>query len=46
MFQGGPPFIPFVSGMPIPTGANEADYMGGYFGEPVEVVGLDIAAAG
>jgi UbiD family decarboxylase len=38
MFQGGPPFIPFVSGMPIPAGINEADYMGGYFGQPVEVV--------
>ena len=38
MFQGGPPFIPFVSSMPIPAGVNEADYMGGYFGEPVELV--------
>jgi len=41
MFQGGPPFIPFVSGMPIPAGVNEADYMGGYFGQPVEVVKCD-----
>jgi UbiD family decarboxylase len=31
MFQGGPPFIPFVSSMPIPAGISEADYMGGYF---------------
>jgi 4-hydroxy-3-polyprenylbenzoate decarboxylase len=38
MFQGGPPFIPFVSGMPLPAYVSEADYMGGYFGEPVEVV--------
>jgi UbiD family decarboxylase len=38
MFQGGPPFIPFVSGMPLPAGTSEADYMGGYFGEPVDVV--------
>ena len=38
VFQGGPPFIPFVSGMPLPKGMSEADYMGGYFGEPVEVV--------
>jgi UbiD family decarboxylase len=38
MFQGGPPFIPFVSGMPIPADVNEADYVGAYFGEPVEVV--------
>ena len=38
MFQGGPPFIPFVSGMPIPAGASEVDYMGAYFGQPVELV--------
>ena len=38
MFQGGAPFIPFVSGMPLPAGLSEADYMGGYFGQPVEVV--------
>jgi UbiD family decarboxylase len=38
MFQGGPPFIPFVSGMPLPANVSEADYMGGYFGEPVDVV--------
>jgi 4-hydroxy-3-polyprenylbenzoate decarboxylase len=38
MFQGGPPFIPFVSGMPIPAYASEADYMGGYFGRAVDVV--------
>jgi UbiD family decarboxylase len=38
MFQGGPPFIPFVSGMPIPAHVSEADYMGGYFGRPVDVV--------
>jgi len=49
MFQGGPPFIPFVSSMPIPAGVSEADYMGGYFGEPVdlvkcETVDLDVPA--
>ncbi len=38
MFQGGPPFIPFVSSMPIPAGVSESDYMGGYFGQPVDVV--------
>jgi UbiD family decarboxylase len=38
MFQGGPPFIPFVSGMPIPAHVSEADYMGGYFGRAVDVV--------
>lgn len=38
MFQGGPPFAPFVSGMPLPAWVSEADYMGGYYGRPVEVV--------
>jgi 4-hydroxy-3-polyprenylbenzoate decarboxylase len=38
MFQGGPPFIPFVSGMPLPAWVSEADYMGGYFGQGVDVV--------
>jgi len=38
LFQGGPPFIPFVSGMPLPAGVSEADYMGAYFGRPVDVV--------
>jgi len=38
IFQGGPPFIPFVSSMPLPAQVSEADYMGGYFGRPVEVV--------
>jgi UbiD family decarboxylase len=38
LFQGGPPFIPFVSGMPLPAWVSEADYMGGYFGRPVDVV--------
>lgn len=38
MFQGGDPFIPFVSGMPIPAFMNEVDFMGAYFGEPTELV--------
>jgi len=38
IFQGGPPFAPFVSGMPLPAHMSEVDYMGGYFGKPVEVV--------
>lgn len=38
IFQGGPPFAPFVSGMPLPAHVSEVDYMGGYFGTPVEVV--------
>lgn len=41
MFQGGPPFIPFVSGMPLPAWVSEADYMGGYYGRPVEVVSCE-----
>ncbi len=35
---GTEPFIPFVGGMPLPSGVDEADYTGAYFGEPVEVV--------
>lgn len=35
---GCEPFIPFVGGMPLPEYVNEADYVGAYFGEPVEVV--------
>lgn len=38
IFQGGPPFIPFVSSMPLPAHLSEADYMGAYFGAPAEVV--------
>jgi 4-hydroxy-3-polyprenylbenzoate decarboxylase len=38
MFQGGPPFAPFVSSMPIPAHVSEVDYMGAYFGRAVEVV--------
>lgn len=38
VFQGGDPFIPFVGGMPLPAHVSEADYVGGYFGEAVEVV--------
>ena len=32
------PVIPFVSGMPLRDGVNEADFVGGYLGEAVEVV--------
>lgn len=32
------PFLPFVGGMPLPEYVDEADYVGAYFGEPVEVV--------
>lgn len=35
---GTEPAIPFVSGMPLDDGVNEADFLGGYLGEPVDVV--------
>ena len=35
---GVEPFLPFVGGMPLPAYANEADYAGAYFGEPIDVV--------
>ncbi|OWP61499.1 hypothetical protein CDA63_19100 [Hymenobacter amundsenii] len=34
---GGEPAIPFVGGMPLPAWVDEADYLGGYFGEGLEV---------
>jgi 4-hydroxy-3-polyprenylbenzoate decarboxylase len=34
---GVEPFVPFVGGMPLPAHMSEADYVGAYFGEPVEV---------
>jgi 4-hydroxy-3-polyprenylbenzoate decarboxylase len=36
--MGTEPAIPFVSGMPLDENVNEADFLGGYLGEPVEVV--------
>jgi 4-hydroxy-3-polyprenylbenzoate decarboxylase len=35
---GTEPVIPFVSGMPLDENVNEADFIGGYLGEPVDVV--------
>jgi UbiD family decarboxylase len=35
---GVEPVIPFVGGMPLPEGVSEADFIGAYLGEPVEVV--------
>jgi 4-hydroxy-3-polyprenylbenzoate decarboxylase len=35
---GTEPAIPFVSGMPLDEGVNEADFLGGYLGESLEVV--------
>jgi 4-hydroxy-3-polyprenylbenzoate decarboxylase len=36
--MGTEPAIPFVSGMPLDENVDEADFIGGYFAEPVEVV--------
>ena len=36
--MGTEPVLPFVAGMPIYAGVNEADFIGGYLGEPLEVV--------
>lgn len=36
--MGHDPVIPFVAGMPIRDGVNEADFIGGYLGKPLEVV--------
>lgn len=35
---GVEPFIPFVGGMPLPDHVSEADYVGAYFEEAIEVV--------
>lgn len=35
---GVEPFLPYVGGMPLPAHVSEGDYVGGYFGEPVDVV--------
>ena len=35
---GTEPAIPFVSGMPLDENVDEADFIGGYFGEPMDVV--------
>ena len=46
---GHDPVIPFVAGMPLGDGLNEADFTGGYLGEPIEVVNcetVDLDVAG
>jgi 4-hydroxy-3-polyprenylbenzoate decarboxylase len=35
---GTEPAIPFVSGMPLDENMNEADFVGGYFGEAIDVI--------
>jgi UbiD family decarboxylase len=38
LVQGAEPAALFASGMPLPDGVDEADYLGGLFGEPLELV--------
>ncbi|WP_434447546.1 UbiD family decarboxylase [Lentzea sp. E54] len=38
LVQGAPPAALFMGGMPLPDGVNEADFLGGYFGEPMKTV--------
>ena len=38
---GTEPVIPFVAGMPLDDNVNEADFIGGYLGEPVDVVNCE-----
>ncbi|MCM2417806.1 UbiD family decarboxylase [Streptomyces sp. RKAG293] len=37
LVQGSEPAIPFAGGMALPSGRDESGYLGGYFGEPLEV---------
>jgi 4-hydroxy-3-polyprenylbenzoate decarboxylase len=38
---GTEPVIPFVAGMPLDDYVNEADFIGGYLGKPVDVVACE-----
>lgn len=38
LVQGGEPALPFVSGMPLPDGVEEAGYLGALLGKPMELV--------
>jgi UbiD family decarboxylase len=38
LVEGGNPALPFVSGMPLPDGVEEAGYLGALLGEPMELV--------
>jgi UbiD family decarboxylase len=38
LVQGPEPAISCISGIPLPEGANEADYLGALFGEPLQLV--------
>jgi 4-hydroxy-3-polyprenylbenzoate decarboxylase len=39
--MGTDPVVPFVSGMPLEANVNEADFIGGYLGEPLAVVACE-----
>ena len=39
--MGTEPIVPFVSGMPLDENVNEADFIGGYLGEPIDVVACE-----
>ena len=38
LVQGGDPAIPVVGGMPLPSGVDEAGFIGALYGEPIDVV--------
>lgn len=35
---GVEPALPFIGGMPLPQGMDEIEFLGSYFGEPIELV--------
>jgi len=41
LIQGGEPGLPIVSSMPLADGVSEADYLGGHFGEAIDVVACE-----
>jgi 4-hydroxy-3-polyprenylbenzoate decarboxylase len=38
LVQGGEPAVPFVGGIPLPAGVDEAGYIGALIGRPVDVI--------
>ncbi|MGW2582743.1 UbiD family decarboxylase [Streptomyces virginiae] len=38
LVQGAEPAVPFACGMGLPSGTDEAGYLGAHFGEPLELV--------
>lgn len=43
LVQGGDPAIPFVGGIPITYGGDEAGFTGALYGEPIEVVEAEMS---